>query len=41
MSLLEADTDAEAIKAARSMCRFAECEVWDRHRLVAVVPATR
>ena len=39
VSLFDADTDAQAINAARSMCHFAECEIWDRHRLVAVIPA--
>ena len=37
-TLLEADSDDDAIAMARSMNRFSERELWDGHRLVAVIP---
>lgn len=38
--LIEAGSDAEAVELARLTCVFATREVWDRHRLVAVIPST-
>ncbi len=37
--LLDATSDEEAIKEARSLNRFSKRELWDRHRLVAVIPS--
>ena len=36
--LIEAATDAEAIEIARDGRLFTTRELWDRHRLVAVIP---
>ena len=41
VSLLEAASDDEAVSAAYAMNRFSMRELWDRHRLVAVIPAER
>jgi len=40
VTLLEAYSDDEAIRAVSAMSRFFERELWDRHRLVAVIRAT-
>ena len=37
-TLLDAESDDDAIAMARSMNRFSERELWDGHRLVAVIP---
>lgn len=39
VTLIDATTDADAISQARSMNRFTVREIWDRHRLIAVIPA--
>ena len=39
VKLIEATTDAEAVELALERRMFAVCEVWDRHRLVAVIPS--
>lgn len=38
VQLIEACSDTEAIDQARSTRQFTRREVWDRHRLVAVMP---
>lgn len=38
VQLIEACSDAEAIDHARSTRQFTRREIWDRHRLVAVMP---
>jgi D-alanyl-D-alanine carboxypeptidase len=35
---LEADSDAEAVAAARALCKAVTCEVWRRNRFVARIP---
>ena len=40
VQLIEACSDAEAIDHARSTRQFTRREIWDRHRLVAVMPAS-
>jgi hypothetical protein len=35
---LEADSDEEAIAAARAQCKSVACEVWRRNRFVARIP---
>jgi hypothetical protein len=35
---LEADSDAEAVAAARALCKAVTCEVWQRRRFVARIP---
>lgn len=39
VKLLDAASDEEAISEVRSMNRFTKRELWDRHRLVAVIPS--
>lgn len=39
VELIDAATDAEAIAVAGSNRQFKRRELWDRHRLVAVIPA--
>ena len=38
VQLIDATTDAEAIAVARGNQQFKRREVWDHHRLVAVIP---
>ena len=40
VELVEACDDEEAVDIARSRRLFAMREIWERHRLVAVIPAT-
>ena len=39
VELIEAETDEDAVKAGRAMNHTATCEIWDRDRLVARIPA--
>jgi hypothetical protein len=38
VKLIDASSDEEAIESARMNRSFTTREVWDRHRLVAVIP---
>ena len=38
VKLIEAASDEEAVESARGSLSFTTREVWDRHRLVAVIP---
>jgi hypothetical protein len=38
--LIDADTDDEAVEYARSSRCFTTREIWERHRLVAVIQAS-
>ena len=38
--LIDADTDDEAVEYARSSRCFTTREIWERHRLVAVIHAS-
>jgi hypothetical protein len=35
---LEASNDAEAVVAAKAMKKSVKCELWQRERLVAIIP---
>jgi hypothetical protein len=39
VALIDAATDAEAIAIGSASQQFKRREIWDRHRLVAVIPA--
>jgi hypothetical protein len=39
VALVEADSDEEAVEYARTSRSFTTREIWDRHRLVAVIPS--
>ena len=41
VQLFDAETDEEAIAEAESLHPFRNRELWDRHRLVAVIPQMR
>ena len=41
VELVEAGNDDEAVDIARAKRLFTMREVWDRHRLVAVIPAAQ
>ena len=41
VELVEAGNDDEAVDFARAKRLFTMREVWDRHRLVAVIPAAQ
>ena len=38
VQLIDASSDEEALESARSSRLFTRRELWDRHRLVAVIP---
>jgi hypothetical protein len=40
VKLIDAGTDDEAVEYARSSRSFTMREIWERHRLVAVIPAS-
>lgn len=41
VSIIAADSDAEAVAEARTRRLFTTREVWDRHRLVTLIPASK